>query len=509
MAPARSLAALALLLLPATAAAQQAPVSPATAPAPPAPAPPVVRSQQVRPLPGGLDRVPMVNDNNPELITAPGILLSTFDGRSELEGQPFTVPQAHLDQPLQGRFELFSHHVYAGRPETIDSVLWLGVVAAPRGPLPVRLRLISGSTALSQATAPGQASAPFLPLPPLLPHDGVSVYAGPGSRVAAELLQNVRDPALPQSWDLTPGRLTTLLALPIPVKGLDPLLNGRNLQLRLESDGPVQLATLAAFGDERPPDPAVWAELLRGGLSPREHAPTPRGAPGGMIYSRVSGIQVGSRWRGTLTDPGRPTLSVRQAPVSWPIAALERGSLGTGQVQTAELQRFYPGTAWAAHGNYGVEYDLLLPLLNDTGAPVALELALESPRKGDRPLGGLAFSAVPSRSVMFRGTVEVSGLDAENGRPAGRRWFHLVQRQGQQGPALGRVSLAPGQRRQLRVRLIYPADATPPQVLSLLPVSTLAAPPAPAAPSTTPPAVPAPAPPAAVKQSEPVPATRP
>jgi hypothetical protein len=30
--------------------------------------------------------------------------------------------------------------------------------------------------------------------------------------------------------------------------------------------------------------------------------------------------------------------------------------------------------------------------------------------------------------------------------------------------------LAPGASRQLQVRLIYPADATPPQVLSLLPL---------------------------------------
>jgi hypothetical protein len=31
------------------------------------------------------------------------------------------------------------------------------------------------------------------------------------------------------------------------------------------------------------------------------------------------------------------------------------------------------------------------------------------------------------------------------------------------------VTLAPGAIRQVQVRLIYPADATPPQVLSLLP----------------------------------------
>ena len=38
----------------------------------------IVRPQIVRPLPGGLDSVLMVNDNNPELIKDDGILLSTF-----------------------------------------------------------------------------------------------------------------------------------------------------------------------------------------------------------------------------------------------------------------------------------------------------------------------------------------------------------------------------------------------------------------------------------------------
>jgi hypothetical protein len=431
--------------------------------------------------------VPLVNDNNPEVISGPGILLSTFDPKALPGEQSPGTAEAHLNRALQGPFELFSHHIYAGRPETLDSTLWIGVVAAPRGSSPVRLRVISGSTALSQSTDPAQPAAPFLPLPPLLPHDGTSVFAGPGSRVAAEVLQNQRSPLLPPQWDLPPGRTTTLLALPIPVKGLDPLLNGRNLQLRLESSGPVDIATLAAFGGEQPPQDQVWRDLLRGGLSPKEHSPTPRGASGPMVYSRVSGLQDGSRWRGTITDPGQRRLSVRSAPISWPISSLERGTLGTGQVQTAELTAFYPGTAWAAHGNYGVEYDLLLPLVNDTTGVVALDLALESPRKGDKPLGGLSFNAQPAQAVMFRGTVEVSGLDGEDGRPAGRRWFHLVQRAGQQGPPLGRITLAAGQQRQVRVRLIYPADATPPQVLSLLPAAD----------------------PAAVKQSEPVPASPP
>ncbi len=449
--------------------------APGVAPAPaPAPAPPatLLRPQTVAPLPGGLDRVLLVNDNNPELITAPGILLSTFarQGRG--------APEAHLDLPLSGRFDLFSHHVYAGRPESLDSTLWLAVLAQPRGPQPVTLQLLAGSTALSQATDAVQPSAPFLPLPELLPQDG-TVFSGPGSRVATELLERYRSPLLPGSWTLQPGAPTTLVVLPLPVKGLDPLLNGRNLQLRLQSSGPVSLATLAAFGTgNQPPPPQGWAALLDGPLSPKEHQPTPRGSKGKLIYSRVSGVQIGSVWRTTLTDQGQRWLSASRAPISWPISSLERGSLGTGQVQTAELQVLYPGTAWAAHGNYGVEYDLAIPLRNDTKAPLQLQLALESPLKTDAPLGGLRFNTSPARAVMFRGSVEVSGLDDDAGRASGRRRFHLIQRAGQQGPALGTVSLAPGSQRQLRVRLIYPADATPPQVLSLLPVAGPAAQPA-------------------------------
>ena len=142
--------------------------------------------------------------------------------------------------------------------------------------------------------------------------------------------------------------------------------------------------------------------------------------------------------------------------------------LGTGI--NRPQRAFYPGTAWAAHGNYGVEYNLAIPLRNTGSKPVQLQLALESPLKGDQAQGGLRFNPQPGPSVMFRGTVEATGLDGDGGIAGGRRGVHLVQRVGQQGPALGTVTLAPGASRQLRVRLIYPADATPPQVLSLLPV---------------------------------------
>jgi hypothetical protein len=211
------------------------------------------------------------------------------------------------------------------------------------------------------------------------------------------------------------------------------------------------------------------------------------------VFSRLSRAIIAGEF-----EPGsrvsEPTLStmlgVSRAPISWPISSLVRGSHGTGQVQTAELKASYPGTAWAAHGNYGVEYDLRLPLRNDTGRPVSLQLALESPLKGDKPQDGLKFRQGAGGSVWFRGSVEVAGLDGPEGKPLGREGFHLVLRSGQEGPSLGTVTLAPGAQRQLRLRLIYPADATPPQVLSLLPLQPPAAAGAP------------------VKQSPPLPASR-
>lgn len=415
----------------------------------------ILRPQQVRPLPGQLDRTLLVNDNNPEVVKGSGILLSTFNGKGR--GQA----AAHLNQPLEGSFELFSHHIFAGSGPKAASTLWLGVLVGNRSDKPVLLRIPSGASWLSQP------DAPFLPLPGQLEHDGSSVYSGPGGRVAGDLLAGApRPPALPSSLTLAPQATDLLVSLPIPVQGLDPLLNGRTLQVRFESDGPVSLATLASIGDTAP-SKEQWLALLDGDLSEKEHAPSPKGSGGPIIYSRVSGVQVGRLWKARLTDPGSQYLSIGDQPISWPIASLQRGSFGTGQVQSAPLKVFYPNTAWEAHGNYGVEYDLELPLRNNGKQAQQLAIALESPLKSDRAEGGLRFKTPPGKPIFFRGTVEVRGLD---GAP-GRRFIHLVLRQGEQAPPLGTVGLAPGEQRNLRLRLIIPADITPVQVLSVYPVT--------------------------------------
>jgi hypothetical protein len=210
--------------------------------------------------------------------------------------------------------------------------------------------------------------------------------------------------------------------------------------------------------------------LSQGILSKKEHRPSPRGSRGKLIYSRVSGVQRGSRWTAEITDPGSRVLDAPQGPMSWPISSLERGTLATGQVQTAELKAFYPGTAWAAHGNYGVEYDLRLPLQNNSTKPVTLQVSLDSPLKGNKTTESLRFRSDHNGPVMFRGPLQIRGLDGTDGEPLGRQTVHLVLRQGQQGPSLGQVTLNPGEQQQVQLRLVYPADATPPQVLTVQPV---------------------------------------
>jgi len=63
-----------------------------------------------------------------------------------------------------------------------------------------------------------------------------------------------------------------------------------------------QIATLAPRWAISPPTAATWARpFLNGGLSAKEHTPTPRGNPAGLIYSRVSGVQQGQPLGGELS----------------------------------------------------------------------------------------------------------------------------------------------------------------------------------------------------------------
>lgn len=430
-----------------------------------------VSPQPLRPLPGQLDDTPVFNSNSPELVGEPGILLSTFPPAG------MAVPAAHLDLLFQGRFDVFAHHVYkVVEPEPLDS-LYLGVLLHNPSDVPVTVRVLAGASYLSQ---PG---APFVPLPSFVPFSPLdSVFAGPGSRVMGDILQGRRQDIFPPVVEILPGESQLLLNQPIPVRELDPPINGRSTLVQLESDGPVYVASLAQrvglneAGNEVPPSLESWQQLLQesGLAGPRDRPPTPLPpAPDTqLIYGRVAGVSAGSQWQATLTDTvnglATPRLTIPAAgeAFSYGLSLLTGGTMGTDQVQSAPMLVRYLDTAYQSHGNYGVRYSLNLPLFNPTDAPQTVTVSLQTPLKEDSlSQGGLRFLEPPAPQTFFRGPVQVS-YQSDHGFPIIRN-IHLVQRRGQTGEALATVTLAPQSERMVSVDLLYPPDSTPPQVLTV------------------------------------------
>jgi hypothetical protein len=437
---------------------------------PPAPAPEpqeMIRSQEVRPLPGQLDAVPVFNSNSPELVQTEGILLSTFppDGKQH--------PAAHLNLPLQGRFDLFAHHVFrALSPEDLRS-LYLGVIAYNPGPEPVTIDVLQAASYLSQP------DAPFIQLPAAIENPLGTVYAGPGSRVMNDILRGQRQSEFPPVVEIPPQSYGLLLNLPIPVATLDPPLNGRSTLMRLRSTGPVYVASLALLapqaedGRERSPTLSEWQELLQTATlaGPRDRPPTllDNTAPiNQIVYGRVAGVALGSRWQGQVTDPASAELRIPEpgTAFSYGLSTLVRGRLGTEQVQTAPLLVRYGDTAYQAHGNYGIQYDLTLPLYNASPAAQTVTIALETPIKEDQlDEAGLRFFQPLPTQTFFRGTVRLRYSD-DRGLPQ-TRYVHLVQRRGEMGQPLAVLTLPAGDRRLVEFSFLYPPDSTPPQVLTI------------------------------------------
>ncbi|MEO0771075.1 MAG: DUF3370 domain-containing protein, partial [Cyanobacteria bacterium J06649_4] len=294
---------------------------------------------------------------------------------------------------------------------------------------------------------------------------------------------------------LDPGESTMLLNQPIPIRELEPPINGRSTLAHLESSGPVYIASLAQpvalneAGEEEAPELASWQDLLETGTlsGPRDRTPAPLPLEEGvqLIYGRVAGVSQGSQWQATLTDAdstdststdsdeansgsNRPQLTIPSPgeAFSYGISLLYAGTMGSGQNQSAEMLVRYPDTAYESHGNYGVRYSLTLPLYNPTDAPQTVTVALQTALKEDElSEGGLRFLEPPAPQTFFRGPVQVR-FQNDRGLPEIRN-IHLVMRRGQAGEPLAELTLPPQGSRVVSVDLLYPPDSTPPQVLTV------------------------------------------
>ncbi|MGH2413158.1 MAG: DUF3370 family protein, partial [Microcystaceae cyanobacterium] len=196
----------------------------------------ITQTQEIRILPGQLNNVLVFNSNSPEVIKTEGILLSTFPA----EGKIF--PNAHLNQALSGRFDLFSHHI--ARPLDDRRTLYQGVIVYNPTTRPITLKILQ---AASYLTSP---DAPFIELASTVEDPIGTVFSGPGSRLMGDILRGVHQSSFPSQIVIPPLQSQMLFSLPINNSA------ARSTFMRLESDGPVYMANLAKYAIAEFPDVA-------------------------------------------------------------------------------------------------------------------------------------------------------------------------------------------------------------------------------------------------------------
>lgn len=424
----------------------------------------------VYPLPGGLDPLPMFNDNSPESVPGSGILLSTLPGKP---GSPF------LDYAFNGTFGLFSHHLFIDRVAG-TRLLYLGLIASNYGNRPVQLTLSQGASYLSQPDAPFSRR-----LPSLSDNAAADQFIGPGDRIATELiagkfqLQDVR-------YTVPPGSSRILYSLPVhtdvaelaPQKdGTQLAVNGRSTLMRWQSDGPVYLSSLAwvARRDGEalvPPSLDDYRSLLNAGKFAGKHEPTslydaaqpPKGV---FYYGRVAGVSPGLSWSGRLWEGARA--SERPGPgqaVGYPLATTYVKRFGTGQNQSGAMLRRYADSPPENHGNYGLHYVLELPFVNPDPRPRRYALRLSEPLNPNAAAGTpLKYAEALIPVAMFRGTLRWSYTDQAGQLQQG--FSHLNLHNGERPEPFAELEVPALGQRLLKLELIYPADATPPQLLSI------------------------------------------
>lgn len=410
----------------------------------------------IRPLTGELNQIPVFNSNSPELVVGEGILLSTFPSENK------NNTNAHLNYPLQGRFDIFAHHVAKAVDENDSRTLYLGIIIHNPTNKTVNIDILQGASYLSQP------DAPFVQLPAIL--ESSNTYAGPGSRVMGDILKGRRQDIFPSQITLEAGESKMLLNASIPVQSLVPKINGRSTYMRLLSDGEVYLASLAMYRDKEnnPPTLSQWQGILnKGELStPRDLAPTPPETTGKRIYGRVAGVSMGNMWKTDLVDSPHSnilTIPSSRKAFSYGLSTLVGGTFGINQIQTAPLAVRYPDTAYSSHGNYGIQYSLTLPLFNNTNESKIVNIRLSTPLKQETP--EINFYETPPNQVFFRGLVQVKYNDEQN--IPRWRYFHLVQNRGQKGENLITLTIPPQGQKLVSVDFLYPPDATPPQILTV------------------------------------------
>ncbi|MFM8604856.1 MAG: DUF3370 family protein [Cyanobium sp.] len=394
--------------------------------------------QAARPLNGTFNNVPMLHSNQPEEVEGPGILISTAPGYgiAAETGQPLR----NAAFTFNGEFGLHLHHKYfpanrrsisasGRRPE-----LTLAAILINPGIRPVHIRFETGAVRNS-FEAPYLANN-LMGVKPLGPRPW---NTGPGDATAVQMLRRRLDSRLSDEITIPARGRIVLFNTQLPALGL------ANALLRGRSDGPFQVAVVAGKTGDSPAE--LFAILDSGRLAPgRVYLNRIQEIQNRTIFSRVGGVALGDTYSATLQH----NLST-QGPLHVPFTSTNRHHFGTREVQVNPLAIRMDDSSLDNIGTYGVRFDVDLQLQGNG----PYELVMSHPS----PSGGRHFTA-------FRGSIEIE-------TPQGRNDVHVGLRSGQ-SLSLASLNLQPGVVNPVRVSMVYPADATPGHLLSVVPASQLA-----------------------------------
>ncbi|MFM1901706.1 MAG: hypothetical protein RLZZ216_2282, partial [Cyanobacteriota bacterium] len=260
---------------------------------------------------------------------------------------------------------------------------------------------------------------------------------GPGDATAVQMLRGQLDRKLEDEITIPPHSRIVLFSTALPALGIaNGLLRGR-------SDGPFQMAVVAARAPQSDAD--ILAVLDSKRLAPgRIYLSRIRQIQDGTVFSRVGGVALGDTYTASLSH------DLSQGALHVPLTSTNRHHFGTRDVQVNQLASRMVDSSLDNVGTYGVRFDVQLNLQG--AGPHQLVFSHPTPN-------GKQFTA-------FRGSI---GIETDEGY----REVHVGMRSGESLP-IASLNLKPAQNNPVKVSLVYPADATPGHLLSVVPDQQLA-----------------------------------
>ncbi len=394
--------------------------------------------QRARPLNGTFNKVPVLHSNQPEEVEGPGILISTAPGYAYAAETGQALSNAAYT--FNGEFGIHAHHKYfppnrrSISPADRRAELTLAAILINPGVKPVHIRFEKGAVRNS-FEAPYLANN-LMGVKPL----GVRPWnTGPGDATAVQMLRGRLDARLTDEITIPPRSRLVLFQTALPALGI------ANALLRGRSDGPFQIAVVAAKNPRSDAD--VLAVLDSGRLAPgRVYLNRIAEINNRRIFSRVGGVAVGDAYQASISHDLNS-----KGPLHVPFTSTNRHEFGTGDVQVNPLVTRMLDSSLDNVGTYGVRMDIDLNLRGNG----PYELVMSHPS----PTGGRDF-------VAFRGSIQIQTEE-------GLREVHVGLRSGQ-SLSLAQLNLQPNRDNPVRVSVVYPADATPGHLLSVVTASQLA-----------------------------------